>query len=171
MKKSILVIGSAVVLVISAWVYFWTADLGKADEAARGQFGDKFGALNTLFTGLAFVGLIATLWHERESNNAREQETRQLMRQLERTAAALETQAKLETRTRYLTALVARIEGYTHQINFYREQSGSGSDREQNALLHELHRELNACRTEAGATEITLEQAAALNNALAKRRP
>ncbi len=31
-----------------------------------GQFGDAFGALNTLFSGLAFAALIVTLWMQRE---------------------------------------------------------------------------------------------------------
>ncbi|MDO8540066.1 MAG: hypothetical protein Q7S40_06445 [Opitutaceae bacterium] len=169
MKKFYFVITAFALLVIGIWVFFWCSDLGISKDDVRGQFGDKFGALNTLFTGLAFVGLIATLWHERESSNQREKETEKLMRQLERTAVALETQSKLESRARYLTALIARIEGYTHQINFYRQPPGSSGDREQNALLHELDRELRTTRKEYGGEEITVEKAAELNAYLAKQ--
>jgi hypothetical protein len=38
----------------------------------RGQFGDQFGAVNALFAGFAFVGLIATLqFQRRESRSQR----------------------------------------------------------------------------------------------------
>lgn len=44
------------------WFYFKE----EIDYDKAGQIGDKFGALNTLFTGLAFVGLLATFIHERQ---------------------------------------------------------------------------------------------------------
>ncbi|MCF8585040.1 hypothetical protein L2X83_12530, partial [Enterobacter asburiae] len=33
-----------------------------ADYSARGQFGDKFGAINALFAGFAFAGIILTIF-------------------------------------------------------------------------------------------------------------
>ncbi len=146
----------AAVLVIISWGIFWGWDLRIAEDAQRGQFGDKFGALNALFTGLALVGLIAAFWHQREESDQREAETLKLMRQMERTAAALETQTKMETKTRYLNALVARIEGFTLQFEIYGKSKDSVG--QQNQLLHELHRELNSLRAEAGVQEFTREQ-------------
>ena len=55
----ILTLGS--LLVLGAWWYapdFLTERAGE-DLAKRGQYGDQFGALNTLFTGLAFVAVVA----------------------------------------------------------------------------------------------------------------
>ena len=62
-----------VVAVLILWGVFWVAidcfvypensdhQQGVSDViAARGQFGDKFGAINSLFTGLAFALLIYT---------------------------------------------------------------------------------------------------------------
>jgi uncharacterized protein (UPF0335 family) len=68
-----------------------------------GLFGDTFGALNTLFTGLAFVGLLAALWHEREASTTRQKEHHELIQ---------ETRAQVaEARRNFrLTALSARIE-------------------------------------------------------------
>ncbi len=43
-----------------------SADLKlQTDEGARGTFGDKFGAINALFSGLAFAGIIATILLQR----------------------------------------------------------------------------------------------------------
>lgn len=59
-------------LVLAAWgwwgVFFSTApDDSTGFVGARGTFGDSFGALNALFSGLAFIGLtIAILYQRRE---------------------------------------------------------------------------------------------------------
>lgn len=39
-----------------AWIY-----VSVGDWEVRGQLGDMFGAVNSLFSGLAFAGLIVTL--------------------------------------------------------------------------------------------------------------
>jgi len=45
----------AAILVIGAWALTW---YGLVDRENRGTFGDMFGAVNALFSGLAFVGVI-----------------------------------------------------------------------------------------------------------------
>jgi hypothetical protein len=40
----------------------------------KGQYGDSFGALNTLFTGLAFAGLIVTILLQRQELRAQHKE-------------------------------------------------------------------------------------------------
>jgi hypothetical protein len=66
MKSFGLVIG-LLVLVLTLWVgsYFVVGALNLTLEQ-RGQFGDMFGAVNSLFTGLAFAGLIATIFLQRD---------------------------------------------------------------------------------------------------------
>lgn len=56
-------------LVIAIWVIGWllidqyiqSPSQEQTIEAARGLFGDKFGAINALFSGLAFAGIILTI--------------------------------------------------------------------------------------------------------------
>lgn len=45
------------------------------DSSERGQFGDMFGAINALFSGLAFGGVIYALWSQRKE--ARETQQKQ----------------------------------------------------------------------------------------------
>nr|WP_251363843.1 putative phage abortive infection protein [Epibacterium ulvae] len=45
----------------SPWVVQWIVVFTHGDGTEVGTFGDSFGALTSLFTGLAFVGLIVTL--------------------------------------------------------------------------------------------------------------
>ncbi|WP_282094189.1 putative phage abortive infection protein [Epibacterium ulvae] len=46
---------------LSPWLVNWVVTTAPKDTIEFGTFGDSFGALTSLFTGLAFVGLIITL--------------------------------------------------------------------------------------------------------------
>lgn len=68
--------------VISAvWVIYWlvlvlTIKNYNHDWQVRGLFGDMFGAINALFSGLAFAGLIITILLQREELKAQKEELR-----------------------------------------------------------------------------------------------
>lgn len=54
-------------IIVMLWLASWGGvNLLYDDSAARGTFGDMFGAVNALFSGLAFSGLIITLVLQRE---------------------------------------------------------------------------------------------------------
>ncbi|MBX2914094.1 MAG: hypothetical protein KF856_02360 [Cyclobacteriaceae bacterium] len=69
-------------VVIGFWALSWflVVWLIKPDEnqvwAVRGQFGDMFGAINALFSGLAFAGVILTILLQREELRAQKEELR-----------------------------------------------------------------------------------------------
>jgi hypothetical protein len=89
------------------------------DSATRGQYGDQFGALNALFSGLAFAGLIyAVLMQREELALQREElqltrkEMRRQRRELNRSASAQQAlekaakeQAEASTRLARVTAI------------------------------------------------------------------
>lgn len=56
--------------IVSILTFFFSPILsyltGIPQPASAGEFGDQYGVLNTLFTGLAFVGLIATILLQRK---------------------------------------------------------------------------------------------------------
>lgn len=57
----------AIIGVIALWGLSWILIDKYIDSSTdQGTFGDKFGAVNALFSGLAFAGLIATLLYQRE---------------------------------------------------------------------------------------------------------
>lgn len=57
----------AIIGVLAAWGLSWWLIHKNIDcSTERGTFGDMFGAVNALFSGLAFAGLIATLLYQRE---------------------------------------------------------------------------------------------------------
>lgn len=88
----------------------------------RGQFGDTFGALNTLFTGWAFVAVLATLFHQsRQIDEARQDIEDQRKRQ-EKTEELLCKQVAALNETAQIHALTSRIEAYTDQIEDVRRK-------------------------------------------------
>lgn len=52
--------GSLVILVLLV-AFVWVLPMVISTPTERGQFGDQFGAVNALFSGLAFLGLIVTI--------------------------------------------------------------------------------------------------------------
>lgn len=57
---TLLIIFSIIVIFLYT-VSWYLIDIIIIDVNERGQFGDKFGAVNALFSGLAFAGLIFTI--------------------------------------------------------------------------------------------------------------
>lgn len=57
----------AIVGVIALWGLSWWGISNYIDSPTdQGTFGDMFGAVNALFSGLAFAGLIVTLLYQKE---------------------------------------------------------------------------------------------------------
>jgi len=54
------VLSYALVLIVKTW------PIGEYSISKAGTFGDSFGALNSLFTGLGFAGLLVTIFLQRE---------------------------------------------------------------------------------------------------------
>lgn len=54
-------LGGSVVIMAVLVVFGWVMQLVISNPSERGQFGDQFGAINALFSGLAFLGLILTI--------------------------------------------------------------------------------------------------------------
>ncbi len=93
------VMAVAILIVILPWSWLWWVTLesfqatGKRDLGAHGQFGDAFGSLNALFTGLALIGLVYTVYLQRKQTEA---QTEQL--------DAQKLEASRQAREQFLTA-------------------------------------------------------------------
>lgn len=64
-----------IIVISSIWYgsYYWiNRHCGDAD--GPGTFGDQFGAVNALFTGLSLAGIIITLWQQHQELNAQRRE-------------------------------------------------------------------------------------------------
>lgn len=92
------------------------------DWASRGQFGDVFGSVNALFSGLAFTGLIYTVFLQREELALQRKELELTRQELQRSAQAQE-QSELALRSQAEAAsLSARMSATTALLAHYRAE-------------------------------------------------
>lgn len=87
--------------VFTIWLLSWVLiDVFIADSD-RGTFGDKFGAINALFSGLAFAGLIVTLLYQKEELKLQREELAQTREELKGQREEFEEQNKTMKRQRF----------------------------------------------------------------------
>jgi len=112
---------AAVVVMLMAGAYFWVRSLLPTND--WGAFADVYGAVvGTLFSGLAFAGLILTVHLQRR-------ELRATRRELTRTADAQAAQAQTTKRVAQLSALTALLNASTDSRVFDEElQMFTGRD-------------------------------------------
>ena len=108
MKTARYILGAGLLLsIIGVWLWYKDQVPGwypKGEDA--GTFGDSFGALNTLFTGLAFAAVVISVWFQRADLNATLKEIKD---QTGISAAQLEA-SKVQTKIAALTAILnARV--------------------------------------------------------------
>jgi len=103
----------AVVLALYLACWFGIPHLIDLDKdgswSTRGQFGDMFGTVNALFSGLAFAGIIYTILLQREELKAQREELQLTREELRGQKEELEAQRK-EFRTQNITLKRQRFE-------------------------------------------------------------
>ena len=101
-RKTVLGVGLAVfgMWLVSAWLM--TATISSWE--VRGQFGDMFGAVNSLFSGLAFAGIVlaillqrAELQLQREELRLAREEQQRLVEAQQDASRSLERQFRIQT--------------------------------------------------------------------------
>jgi hypothetical protein len=63
-----------VILVTYSGFLFWLTKLEDVQLPLKGQMGDSFGMLSSLFTAMGFVGVATTLWMQRDQNKTQAEE-------------------------------------------------------------------------------------------------
>lgn len=103
-KRLICIIFFIVILVIwgVSWIFL---DMKIINPNERGVFGDKFGAVNSLFSGLAFAGLIITLFFQKEELELQRQELAETRKELEGQKKEFEEQNKIMRRQSFENTL------------------------------------------------------------------
>jgi hypothetical protein len=95
-----IVVAIGVVLVL--WGLNWCGVSKFINEPTnQGTFGDMFGAVNALFSGLAFAGLIITLLYQREELKLQREELQETRKELKGQREEFEEQNKTMKRQRF----------------------------------------------------------------------
>jgi hypothetical protein len=105
------------------------------DWASRGQFGDVFGAVNSLFSGFAFSGLIFAILLQREDLELQRQELTLTRQELSRSAAAqeqseaaLRAQAQSAASSARLSTINFLLDHYKQELKAMRGVAYAGND-------------------------------------------
>ena len=91
---------------ISIWIITWVLTTCMiACPAERGMFGDMFGSVNSLFSGLAFIGVIWALLLQREQLQLQENEVKQNTTQLIEQSKIMKNEIAVSSTSARLQAL------------------------------------------------------------------
>jgi len=112
-------VGLVVVLWISCWVL---VPLVYKEPDGSGTFGDMFGVVNALFSGLAFAGLIYTILLQREELKAQRQELQLNREELRLTRDEFAKQSETFTKDQFENTFFALIE--LHEVIILNIASG-----------------------------------------------
>lgn len=92
----------AIIGVLAAWgLSWWLINKNIDCSTERGTFGDMFGAVNALFSGLAFAGLIVTLLYQKEELKLQREELKETRNELNAQKLEFQEQNKTMKRQRF----------------------------------------------------------------------
>ncbi len=122
------------IVVLTFWIsaFYFIPKLSYNPEV-RGQIGDSFGLLNTLFSGLAFAGIIATIIMQRKELQLQREELELTRKELKKSAEAqdasqraLNLQVQLMTKQAILNAYQT---SFSNNLNLLTSKFGTNEQR------------------------------------------
>ena len=122
MKKILLTI---LILIALFPLYFFVVGYFYPDMALRGQFGDLFGGLNALFSGLAFLGVIYAIFLQRRELELQREELKLTREELKRTAEAQEKSEKALSKQAASLRITAKLNGKSAVLQHYNALIGT----------------------------------------------
>lgn len=130
-----------IVIVIGLWLFcLVAAKLLFPDWTVRGQIGDSFGAVNALFSGLAFAGVIITILLQRDELELQRKELELTRKEMENSTDALQKQVEAMKKTAEIHAHSAIIQYHAAlaQRNFDQHAAYGSNMREANWHINKI---------------------------------
>jgi len=124
----------------------------------RGTFGDAFGAINALFSGLAFAGIIYTILLQRQELILQREELRDTRIELKRSADAQESSEKALLEQIKTMKKTAVLNGYNSIVEFYNSQAQLLVSRGKSASLKQAKAETYVHKIEVLLGELEKEK-------------
>lgn len=124
-----------IVIVIVIWLVSAILTLVFIDNwSDRGTFGDLFGAVNALFSGLAFAGLIYTIILQKRDLEMQRAEIQMNRAELKKSAAAQQKSEKALSQQVEQMKVTSRLNALNTIINYYNLQISSPNTSEENLI-------------------------------------
>lgn len=132
-----LIIVVVVIWVLSAFFIIYFLD----DWSERGTFGDLFGAVNGLFSGLAFAGLIYTIVLQKQDIELQRNEIQMNRTELKKSAKAQEKSEKALNDQVEQMKITSKLNALNTIINYYNLQITNSTNQESIIKFKEKRRE------------------------------
>jgi hypothetical protein len=116
---------SIIIAVIAIWGLSFISLFFFKDWSERGQFGDLFGSVNALFSGLAFAGLIYAILLQRKELSLQREELR--LQREEMAASRQELAAQVSAQEALFQATVGQIRVAADQARIEAEKMAVGN--------------------------------------------
>jgi hypothetical protein len=120
--------GTLAVILLSVIIIWGTGGwlVNFTNTTDRGTFGDMFGAVNALFSGLAFATLIYTVFLQRRELQLQRLELAETRKELQRSASAQEASERALKAQADATAMSAKLNAINYLLGYYREEMARG---------------------------------------------
>lgn len=126
MRKIGVWITLATVISIAIWLVFGAIIFSQWGWQGLGTFGDTYGSLNTLFSGLAMVGVIAAIIMQKQELGHQREELVLGREQQERSVDAQKASEEALTKQVEMLRLSAQISAYSSLIQSLRASIAAG---------------------------------------------
>ncbi len=114
----LLMAGVAFIFVLVMWWIFGMRlpEGMSGDNQARGTFGDQFGAVNALFSGLAFAGVILAIWMQSRELALQRQQLKLTYREMKNQRAEMEASVAAQHISGFINSSSALLTALESQI-------------------------------------------------------
>lgn len=127
-------LGSIVLIVLMIWIAYAIALLCSDYQLTEcGQFGDMFGAVNALFSGLALAGVIVAILLQKDELALQRKELKDTREEMQRSTIAqdesqkaLNKQVNMQALSIKISALSACLDSYNVLINEHQKNLDKG---------------------------------------------
>lgn len=123
-RKGLWLLVTLVVITVSVWFAYWGLIDVSLDSADRGGWGDKFGGLNALFTGVAFGALVYSLYMQRKDLQSQRKQLKLQLEELELQRKELRlTRREIKQQAEEMRGQKEQLELQAKEMAMQREQN------------------------------------------------
>ncbi|TGN13481.1 hypothetical protein [Leptospira bandrabouensis] len=114
---------------------YWFIELKFSNYEQKGQIGDMFGAINSLFSGLAFAGLIYAIYLQNKEIKLQKEELNKTREIAEAQEKALRSQAESQNLSVFQSSFTQMLEIHFRLMDTYADEKHTGSQRFNQKLI------------------------------------
>ena len=139
-------LASLIMLIIIIWLFTLIGVYASFDNwAERGQFGDLFGSINALFSGLALAGIIYTIYLQKQELSLQRSELTLQRKATEASQAELANQVKVQKAALIVAISQVKVEAEKAFIEYWKMEAEISRREEEEKIKRDPNKVSNRC--------------------------